>query len=67
MATPQFKQLKRSYGINEAAIVPGDVPINPDQTTIDLKITDFDFVISILATAMDGVKPWPAPNSDTTC
>ncbi len=55
MATPQFKQLRRSYGFDEVAIVPGDVTINPDQTNIDLKIADFTFPVPILAAAMDGV------------
>ncbi len=55
MATPQFKQLRRSYGFDEVAIVPGDVTINPDQTNIDLKIGGFTFAIPILAAAMDAV------------
>ena len=38
MATPQYKQLRRAYGFDEVAIVPGDVTINPDQADIDLKI-----------------------------
>jgi len=55
MATPQFKQLRRSYGFDEVAIVPGDVTINPEQTNIDFKIGDFTFNIPILAAAMDAV------------
>ncbi len=55
MATPQFKQLRRSYGFDEVAIVPGDVTINPDQTNIDVKIEDFTFTVPILASAMDAV------------
>ncbi len=55
MATPQFKQLRRSYGFDEVAIVPGDVTINPDQTNIDFKIEGFTFTIPILASAMDAV------------
>ncbi|MFC2072767.1 GuaB3 family IMP dehydrogenase-related protein [Chloroflexota bacterium] len=55
MTTPQFKQLKRSYGFDEVAIVPGDVTVNPDQTNIDLEIGDFTFSIPILASAMDAV------------
>ena len=55
MATPQFKQLRRSYGFDEVAIVPGNITINPDQTNIDLKIGDFTFGIPILASDMDGV------------
>ncbi len=55
MATPQFKQLRRSYGFDEVAIVPGDVTINPDQTNIDFKIENFTFSIPIIAAAMDAV------------
>ncbi len=55
MTTPQFKQLRQSYGFDEVAIVPGDVTINPDQTKIDLKIGKINFNIPIIASAMDGV------------
>ena len=55
MAAPQFKQLQRSYGFDEVAIVPGDITTNPDQTDIDLKIDDFTFPIPIIASAMDAV------------
>jgi len=55
MADPQFKQLRRSYGFDEVAIVPGDVTINPDQANIDFKIEDLTFTIPIIASAMDAV------------
>ncbi len=55
MATHQFKQLRRSYGFDEVAIVPGDVTINPDQANIDFKIEGLTFNIPILASAMDAV------------
>ncbi len=55
MTTPQFKQLRRSYGFDEVAIVPGDITINPDQTNIDFKLDSFTFSIPILASAMDAV------------
>jgi len=55
MATPKFKQLRRSYGFDEVAIVPGDVTINPDQANIDFKIDNFTFSIPVLAAAMDAV------------
>ncbi len=47
--------MRRSYGFDEVAIVPGDVTINPEQTNIDLKIGNFTFTVPILASAMDGV------------
>jgi len=55
MATAKFKQLRRSYGFDEVAIVPGDITVNPDQTDIDLKIENFTFSIPIIASAMDAV------------
>lgn len=55
MDTPRFKQLRRAYGFDEVAIVPGDITVNPDQTNIDLKIGDFTFPIPIIAAAMDAV------------
>ncbi len=54
-ATSKFKQLRRSYGFDEVAIVPGDVTINPDQTDIDFKIGNFTFKIPIVTSAMDAV------------
>ncbi len=55
MAKPKFRELRRSYGFDEVAIVPGDVTINPDQANIELKIDNFTFSIPILASAMDAV------------
>jgi len=55
MDTSQFKQLRRSYGFDEVAIVPGDITINPDQTDIDLKVEDITFSIPVIASAMDAV------------
>jgi len=55
MTNPQFKQLRRAYGFDEVAIVPGDVTINPDQTNLDFKIENFVFSIPIIASAMDAV------------
>jgi IMP dehydrogenase len=55
MTTPQFKQLRQSYGFDEVAIVPGDVTINPDQTKLDLKIGKINLDIPFIASAMDGV------------
>jgi IMP dehydrogenase len=53
--TPQFKPLRRAYGFDEVAIVPGDVTINPDQTNTDFKIGAHTMTIPILAAAMDAV------------
>jgi IMP dehydrogenase len=55
MARPKFRELRRSYGFDEVAIVPGDITVNPDQTNIELKIEGFTLAIPVLASAMDGV------------
>ncbi|MFC1957940.1 GuaB3 family IMP dehydrogenase-related protein [Chloroflexota bacterium] len=55
MDTPQFKQLRRSYGFDEVALVPGDITINPDQTNIEFKVENLTFALPILASAMDAV------------
>ncbi|MCK4368088.1 MAG: GuaB3 family IMP dehydrogenase-related protein [Dehalococcoidales bacterium] len=55
MAKHKFRELRRSYGFDEVAIVPGDITINPDQTNIDFKVEDFTFSTPILASAMDAV------------
>jgi IMP dehydrogenase len=54
-ATPRFKQLRQSYGFDEVAIVPGDVTLNPDQTSTDFSIEDFTFSFPIVTSAMDSV------------
>ena len=55
MATLQYKQLRRCYGFDEVAIVPGDVTANPDQTNLDFKVENFTFSVPIMAAAMDAV------------
>ena len=55
MATSKSKQLRRAYGFDEVAIVPGDETINPDQTNTDFRIEDLTFSIPIIASAMDAV------------
>jgi len=55
MASARFKQLRRAYGFNEVAIVPGEVTVNPDQADVDFKIEGLTFSIPIIASAMDAV------------
>jgi len=55
MPTPQFKELRHTYGFDEVALVPGDATVNPDQVNIDFKIGPFTFPVPILASAMDAV------------
>ncbi len=53
MMVPEFKRLRRSYGFEEVAIVPGDITINPDQTNIEFKVENLTFSIPILADGSD--------------
>ena len=55
MSHPQFKEMRRSYGFDEVALVPGDTTINPEQVNIDLTIGGLTFPIPVLASAMDAV------------
>jgi IMP dehydrogenase len=52
---PVFRELRRAYGFDEVAIVPGDKTINPEQTNIDFSIDELTFSLPILAAAMDAV------------
>jgi len=55
MPTPQYKTLRRAYGFDEVAIVPGDVTVNPEQTSTEFKIANFSFDIPVIGAAMDAV------------
>ena len=55
MSVPLFKELRRAYGFDEVAIVPGEVTINPDMATTEFTIGDYMFDIPVMASAMDAV------------
>ena len=55
MGAPLFKELRRAYGFDEVAIVPGEVTINPNMATTDFTIGDHLFSIPVMASAMDAV------------
>lgn len=55
MSVPQAKQMRRAYGFDEVAIVPGDVTINPAMTEISFRIDQMEFALPILAASMDAV------------
>jgi IMP dehydrogenase len=55
MDTPKFKEMERTYGFDEVAIVPGDVSVNPDQANTNFTISNFTFSIPVMASAMDAV------------
>lgn len=55
MKLPQFKELRRAIGFDEIAITPGEITINPDQTTTEFSIAGITMSIPILASAMDAI------------
>ena len=56
MSRRLFKELNRAYGFDEVAIVPGDVTVNPDQTSIDFTVGGFTFAVPFLASSLDAVS-----------
>ena len=54
MARRLLKELERSYGFDEVAIVPGDVTINPEMTSTKMSIGQYSFDAPVMASAMDG-------------
>jgi IMP dehydrogenase len=51
----KFRELRRVYGFDEVAIVPGDITINPDMTDTSFTLGDVTIDIPILGSAMDAV------------
>ncbi len=54
MSRRLFKELERSYGFDEVAIVPGNVTINPELTSTTMTIGECSFDAPMMASAMDG-------------
>lgn len=51
----QVRELRRTYGFEEVAIVPGDVTTNPELSVPAFKIGPYQFSIPIMASAMDAI------------
>ncbi|MCY4582023.1 MAG: IMP dehydrogenase, partial [Chloroflexi bacterium] len=51
----RVKELRRTYGFEEVAIVPGDVTTNPELSVTQLAIGPYRFSIPIVASAMDAI------------
>ncbi len=51
----EFRELRRAYGFEEVAIIPGGITANPDQTDVSFKLAHLSFEIPFIASAMDGV------------
>ena len=52
---PEFKKIRRSYGFDEVAIVPGNFTIDPDQTSTEFSMDGITLNIPVLASAMDAI------------
>ena len=55
MYRPRIKELRRAYGFEEVAIVPGEVTINPELANTTFSLGPHAFSIPLIASAMDGV------------
>jgi IMP dehydrogenase len=56
MSQPQFKQMRRAYGFDDVAIVPGGQhTINPNLCELSFELGRFKFGMPFVAAAMDGV------------
>ena len=55
MGTPRIKELRRVYGFDEVAIVPGEVTVNPELVSTDFPIDGITLKMPVLASAMDAV------------
>ena len=55
MAASPSRELRRTFGFDEVAIVPGDVTINPDMTETGFSVDGVSLSIPVLASAMDAV------------
>ena len=51
----QVRELRRTYGFEEVAIVPGDVTTNPELSVPAFEIGPYQFSIPIMASAMDAI------------
>jgi len=56
MSQPQFKELRRAYGFDDVAIVPGGThTINPTLVELSFQLGPLSFQLPFIAAAMDGV------------
>ena len=56
MSQPQFKEMRRAYGFDDVAIVPGGHhTINPEMVELSFQLGHLNFQLPFIAAAMDGV------------
>jgi IMP dehydrogenase len=49
------RKARKAYGLDEVALVPGKVALDPNDVDVSWKLGELTFAIPILASAMDGV------------
>ncbi len=49
------RKARRCYGLDEIALVPGEVTLNPNDCEMSWKLGEYEFPTPIMASAMDGV------------
>ncbi len=54
-APPGAKRMRRAYGFDEVAIVPGDVTVNPEMTDISFDLAHLKLPLPFIAAAMDAI------------
>ena len=52
---PGLKQMRRAYGFDEVALVPGDITVNPEHVDISFQLGHFTFPMPVWASAMDAI------------
>ena len=55
MAAPRIREIRRVYGFDEVAIVPGEFTVNPELTSTDFGVDGMTLKMPVLASAMDAV------------
>jgi IMP dehydrogenase len=55
MGTAHVPELRRAYGFDEVAIAPGELTVNPDQTTVDFSVDGITLSAPVFASAVDAV------------
>ena len=55
MAAPRIREIRRVYGFDEVAIVPGTFTVNPELTSTDFAVDGMTLKTPVLASAMDAV------------
>ncbi len=55
MAIPRVREIRRVYGFDEVAIVPGEFTVNPELAATDFAVDGMTLKTPVLASAMDAV------------